>query len=645
MRKISVRRAAPWCVAAAAIAVVPVQQAVLPTVATAAAGQSASTGSVAASYHLASLAALGSSSAAAAQSQGADARQLPHRSGSSFAASRAAAIHGATALTVPVVAPTSVSGTSGAVQSFTGLTAYQERYGAANGNQFTFTPPDQGMCVGNGYVMESVNDAIRVYSETSGAPLTPPIATNAFYGFPYVINRTTGRYGPEPTDPTCYFDPQYQRWFHVSLILGVTPTTGALTLKNFLDIAVSSTSSPLGGWVDYKIAAQDDGSGGTPKHTSCPCIGDYPHIGADRYGFYVTTNEYPWGSGPGVFGNNFNGAQIYAISKFALAQQDSSVRVVHLSNLALSNGTPSFTLWPSEVPGTAYDTRRGGSEWFSQSTAAIQETKNAAGMSNYIAVWRLSNTKSLDSSSPSLAIDSRNLNSETYGVPPPSEQKVGPVPLRDCLVSNCLPGLGPSKSEVEGYLDSNDTRMQSAWLANGHLYTALDTVADVNGRYQAAIAYFIVDLSGATLHGDSISNQGYVAVAGNVTYPSIATLADGTGAMAMTLVGASYFPSAAYMTISPAGPVGSVTIAGHGKGPDDEFCQYVFFDCGNTSPSTIRPRWGDYGMAQVDGTQVWLASEFIDQTCTITQYQADPTCGGTRAPLSNWATRISQITP
>src|SRR5690349_4862342 len=41
--------------------------------------------------------------------------------------------------------------------SFEGLNLYQQRY-ARGGNQFTVEPPDQALCVGNGYVVEAVND-------------------------------------------------------------------------------------------------------------------------------------------------------------------------------------------------------------------------------------------------------------------------------------------------------------------------------------------------------------------------------------------------------------------------------------------------------------------------------------------------------
>jgi len=58
-------------------------------------------------------------------------------------------------------------------------------------------------------------------------------------------------------------------------------------------------------------------------------------------------------------------------------------------------------------------------------------------------------------------------------------------------------------------------------------------------------------------------------------------------------------------------------------------------------------RWGDYGAAVVDGTTIWLASEYIAQTCTLAQYLSDPfgACGGTRTSLANWATRISAVNP
>src|SRR5262245_10552162 len=54
--------------------------------------------------------------------------------------------------------------------SFNGLNFRDQRL-ANGGNQFSVEPPDQGLCVGNGFVVEPVNTVVRVYS-TAGAPLT-----------------------------------------------------------------------------------------------------------------------------------------------------------------------------------------------------------------------------------------------------------------------------------------------------------------------------------------------------------------------------------------------------------------------------------------------------------------------------------------
>ncbi len=49
------------------------------------------------------------------------------------------------------------------VTSFDGIN-HREQRTANNGNQFSLEPPDQGLCVGGGHVVEAVNDAFRVYN-------------------------------------------------------------------------------------------------------------------------------------------------------------------------------------------------------------------------------------------------------------------------------------------------------------------------------------------------------------------------------------------------------------------------------------------------------------------------------------------------
>lgn len=73
----------------------------------------------------------------------------------------------------------------------------------------------------------------------------------------------------------------------------------------------------------------------------------------------------------------------------------------------------------------------------------------------------------------------------------------------------------------------------------------------------------------------------------------------------------------------------------------DGFTNYKFF--GNP-PGTTRPRWGDYGAAVPVGGNVWIASEYIGQTCTLSEYlNSGFICGSTRTALANWDTRISAV--
>jgi len=75
-----------------------------------------------------------------------------------------------------------------------------------------------------------------------------------------------------------------------------------------------------------------------------------------------------------------------------------------------------------------------------------------------------------------------------------------------------------------------------------------------------------------------------------------------------------------------------------GVGPQDGFSATDSLGGG-------RPRWGDYGATAMDGGTLWLASESIEQTCTLEQFLtgAIGSCGGTRTALANWGTRISAI--
>jgi hypothetical protein len=399
----------------------------------------------------------------------------------------------------------------------------------------------------------------------------------------------------------------------VVLTLDRIGTTSSLSGRNHLDIAVSNTSSPLGSWTIYKIDATNDGKNGTPNHGCVGgfCLGDYPHIGADAYGFYITTNEFD------LFGPFFEGAQIYAMSKRALAAGGAvSALLFNTANFLDSNGLPGFTVWPAVSAGSQFDTDNGGTEFLLSSDAVFFDS----GFDNQVRQWSLTNTASLDSGTPAVSLSDRFVAVNGYAVPPRSTQKAGNYPLGQFL------------GDPEGKLDSNDSRMQQVYYANGKLWASLDTGVTFDGIHDlAGIDYFVINPNSG-----KVMTQGYIGVPNNnVTYPAIAATEDGRGAIAFTLTGPDFYPSAAYSSVDAIAGAGAVQLAAAGVGPQDGFTEYPQF--------SGRPRWGDYGAAVTDGGNIWIASEYIGQNCTLAQWLADFTCGGTRVQLGNWGTRISQL--
>jgi len=548
--------------------------------------------------------------------------------------------------------------------SLDGLNHFQQRFIAAGGNQFSLEPPDQGLCVGNGFVLETVNDVLRIF-DTAGKPLTAPTALNAFYGYAPAITRPAGPFGPSITDPSCTFDVQTQRWFHVVLTLDrADPSKQDLSGANHLDVAVSATADPTGLWNIYRLPVQDDGTQGTPDHGCVqvsktklihgPCLGDYPHIGADANGFYITTNEFSL-AGPG-----FHGAQIYAFSKAQLATGAPAVTVVQFDTADPSlgvqlNGTPGFTVWPAVSTGNQFESGQGGTEYFVSSEAVFQDT----GVDTRLRLWTVTNTSSLNRM-PGLNINTSVVSTIPYAVPGRSVQKPGDVPLAECLSDSSLlvatkpvklfgcwrlvtGGAGPFPN-TEKLVDSNDSRIQGVALANGKLWAVLDTGLDFSSEGdptpRAGIAFFVINP-----HSGKVHQQGYAGLPGNnLTYPALAVTQSGRGVVGFTLLGSDHYPSAGYAGIDDKIGMGDLHVAAEGVGPDDGFTGLHPF-----SAFGSRPRWGDYGAAASDGNSIWIANEYINQTCTYTTFATLPTsnfrCNDTRTQLANWGTRISKIVP
>jgi hypothetical protein len=366
---------------------------------------------------------------------------------------------------------------------------------------------------------------------------------------------------------------------------------------------------------------------------------------------YITTNEYD------LFANGFNAAQVFAFSKAQLAAHPTSIRMTLVENLHVA-GSPGFTVWPSISQPGEHSAEAHGTEYMLSTVAGDgSETGNPTGTARRIGVWALTNTASLDAATPEIGVTSRLVNSNAYVFPPKSDQQSGDFPLGQCLNDTTTPtpfGPGcwqniffpedePAHDEVISTPDSLDTRMQQTWYVNGHLWGSAGTAVWVGGELKAGIVWFDVQpkINGAGKVEAKLKKQGYLALANNnLTMPAIAMTPDGDGAIAFTITGETFHPTAAYARIDDTGAVGPIRVAAAGVGVDDGFTSYKAF-----VGDPPRTRWGDYGAAVVDGDNIWLASEYIAQTCTLAQYMSAPfgSCGGTRTSLANWATRITRL--
>jgi hypothetical protein len=500
--------------------------------------------------------------------------------------------------------------------TFSGLNHHDQRTagtGAFANTQFSLEPPDQALCVGGSYVVESVNTALAVYSKAGGL-LAGPTPLNQLFGLMPEIDRATGVYGDFTSDPKCIYDSGDGGHFILTILqMGVNPATGRDDGTSHVMIAVSATNDPTGSWNVYRLDTTNDGAG-------CPCLPDQPLIGADANGFYITANSYP------IFGAGFNGAQVYAIPKSQLEGGAASIGAVKVPVTAPAGfDGPPYSLQPAKtVPGSA---DAANTEYF------LSSLEFTGTLDNRIAQWTLTGTNTLGTASPSLSLTGKVIASEVYGQPPKAQQSTaGPFPLIDGLKGSTQADLYGAVFDKAAYhvelIDTNDDRMQEVVYANGKLYGALNTVVKTpNGPTQTGIAWFVVDAAASAM-----ANQGYLSVNGEtLMYPAFGVNKDGKGAIGVTIVGADRHPSTAYAIFDGTG-FGPVRISHAGPVGDDGFTGYLaVLPNGRPGNQVGVARWGDYGATAVDADgSIWLANE---------------TTSTTRSLLANWATQVTHVQP
>eukprot|EP00271_Cylindrocystis_brebissonii_P020883 TRINITY_DN7187_c0_g1_i1.p1 TRINITY_DN7187_c0_g1~~TRINITY_DN7187_c0_g1_i1.p1 ORF type:complete len:627 (-),score=15.24 TRINITY_DN7187_c0_g1_i1:130-2010(-) len=493
------------------------------------------------------------------------------------------------------------------LQRFPGVSHYQSRTsgtGYYNDTQFSGEPPDLGMAVGNGYVVQAVNSAIRVYSAANGAPLVAATPINQFFNMTYGTNRVTKFTGDSLSDPRVLYDPLVKRWF--VFIWGTRGTNvHRLPPATYQLIAVSYSKNPLSGFRYYYYNTALTGAG---LHRGCPCIPDYQMVGVDAYGVHITANAF---TGRGIL----VGAQIYVLSKkkllrgpekfFAQAFDGSVGNNGHI----LQDGEYASGIQPAHFPPSSSPALgHGGTQFFLSTFDNIYD--------NRVEVWAITNTGSIDTATPALSLQQVTVTlSFIYSLPPSSgaSQKGGVTPLTK------------ANNLTLQRLDLGDCRMQQVVFSNGYLFGAFTTaVFDPSGNVdRSGIAWVVIKpsfnssntLSAQIIASGVITIEGLYAV-----YPAI-TVNFRRAVIGFALSGRSIHPTLAYVYIPfSTYKASNVRYAWQGTMPEDGYSGLF----GGIS------RWGDYFASTTDEKgRFWISGETI--------------VGGARTLYANWGTYIAQL--
>ena len=440
-------------------------------------------------------------------------------------------------------------------RGFTGLTHLDQRF-ANGGNQFSHEPPDQGLAVGNDFVMEAVNCAINIYDVNGIVQLPRPLALTEIFGLPEELNRTTGEVNISVGDPSCLFDPETQRWFVIAWAQLNKPT-GEPLRQSRLYLAVSQTSDPTGAYKTYTFnttGAADVDQGG-------PRVPDFPHFAVDRYGLYINWQEFAIDRNGNLDG--FIGTAIVAMSKSDLLNGGPRPPVQRFA-IPFQTGF-EFRIWPAYIPpGQTPVLANGGTEYFLSSNLGFDSF-------NQIAVWALTNTRSLNSANPNLHLKMTTVNTRVYHFPDFSvPQKKGFHPLGD--------SLGFPVADLDAGPDS----ISSCEYVNGHIWGTLSSaMKDSSGKTIEVADYFAFtpQITNGNLTA-SLFTQGVIAAPGRfLMYPAIALNKNNIGTIVFSLSSPNDYPSAAFVTLTGTSRSG-IHISREGNEPEDGFSCYPPFSDG-----------------------------------------------------------------
>jgi hypothetical protein len=570
-------------------------------------------------------------------------------------------------------------------------------------------PADQGLCAGNGFVVETNNiGEILVFNQRLHR-LSAPIPLDTLMGL-------TGREWSSGGDPSCYYDySNGGHWFFTEITSASSEANGGAFTGCFAaaanacyeGIAVTVGSNPFGPYNVYFANANYN-----PKEPGTPSLlNDFAKISTTRDAFLLFYDEFPLdGSVPGIGGGFFNGAQELAFDKNALEKglpvtepsgkpnQNFNVAIENMGLLPTPDGTcasddtlhlPGITCWFTVIPAQApdpsqYDNSYGGSGFMLASLDfyGFAGTVPSAG-ANQLAVFDWTGLRGLNSNNCSecanIQFGGQLFNKvQFYNNPAMADgsgtqgaQKAGPIPLGDeCGAAGLSVGNPPPASCPEGGIATNDDGFFQVSQAQNQLWGAVDTQVNQTFKSEAApelhtgAAYWVVGTRSFDKSGVfTLTSQGYVSARHeDLEFPAMAAGGfpwqdggNGAAIMTFTLSGnggptgadnGGFFPSTAFGRLTST----SGGLLGPVHVADLGQSPQDGFSEYQGYPGSTRPRWGDYSWAIFvpwSGGKIDFATNYIQYpNCTGSAFTLTlGTCGGTRDGFANWGTSVNSVVP
>jgi hypothetical protein len=561
-------------------------------------------------------------------------------------------------------------------------------------------PPDQGLCAGNGSVVEDNNIGEILVFNTALKRESAPISLDTVMGL-------TGLNWSSGGDPSCLYDSANGgHWFFTEIVSASPESAGGAFTGCFAGvangcyegIAVTDGSSPFGPYHVYFSAA--DYNPAEPGYPSM--LNDFAKISVTRDAFMMFYDEFPLvGSLPGFGGGFFNGAQELAFRKSALEDglptvlksgapnPAVTVAIENMGHIPTPDGTCArdkvlhmggITCWVAVIPAQPvagqFDNAHGGTGFMigSLDFYGFFGTLPTSG-DNRIAAWAWTGLSALNSKGCSACganirfsgqlfsgvdryYDPETVSTGGFFAP----QKNGPIPLGDeCGAA----GLSSDVSCPEGGITTNGDFLTQASQAQGQIWASTatqigQTYTRANAEIHMGAVYWVVGTNSFDKTGKfTLTGQGYVSAEHeDMSMPAMAATPStgGKAIILFTLVGnggptgadhGGFYPSTAFgrLTSSSNGLLKStINIADMGKSPQDGFTEYQGY------PGATRPRWGDYSWGLfVPGTggRIYFANNYIQYpNCTGAAFTLTiGTCDGTRDGNANWGTSVNYVVP